>query len=93
MAMTEQRRKAVVGVAEFKANLSKYLRSVQQGDEVTVHDRQTPIARIVPVASMTGSLPVRSARGSLRSLRILAPPVGWEKTDSRSALDAERQER
>jgi prevent-host-death family protein len=35
-------------VAELKARLSEYLRVVRGGQTVTVLDRQTPIARIVP---------------------------------------------
>lgn len=37
-----------VKVAELKAKLSGYLRLVKQGEIVTVYDRQTPIADIVP---------------------------------------------
>src|SRR5204863_8276246 len=38
-------------VAELKARLSEYLRSVRGGHEITVYDRDQPIARIVPYAS------------------------------------------
>lgn len=38
-----------VGVAELKASLSRYLREVRRGGSVTVLDRGTPIARLVPV--------------------------------------------
>ena len=37
-----------VKVAELKAKLSGYLRQVKQGETVTVYDRSTPIADIVP---------------------------------------------
>lgn len=37
-----------VRVAELKARLSEYLRSVRRGHELTVLDRDQPIARIVP---------------------------------------------
>jgi len=37
-----------VGVAELKARLSEYLRIVRRGEPLTVLDRDTPIARVVP---------------------------------------------
>jgi prevent-host-death family protein len=36
-------------VAELKARLSEYLRAVRNGHEVTIYDRDTPIARLVPL--------------------------------------------
>ena len=51
-----------VGIADLKARLSEHLRKVRQGETVTVLDRQTPIARIVP----------HGARGLLR-IRKPAP--------------------
>jgi antitoxin (DNA-binding transcriptional repressor) of toxin-antitoxin stability system len=35
-------------IAELKAKLSAYLSDVRGGNTVTVYDRNTPIARIVP---------------------------------------------
>ena len=37
-----------VKIADLKAKLSEYLRYVRQGHTVTVLDRHTPIARLVP---------------------------------------------
>ena len=37
-----------VGIAELKARLSEYLRSVRRGRSITVLDRDTPVARLVP---------------------------------------------
>lgn len=37
-----------VGIAELKAKLSEHLRRVRRGDSLTVLDRATPVARIVP---------------------------------------------
>lgn len=39
-----------VRIAALKARLSEHLRSVRQGRTLTVLDRDTPIARIVPVS-------------------------------------------
>lgn len=38
-----------VNVAELKSRLSAYLNEVRTGEEILVRDRQTPIARILPV--------------------------------------------
>ena len=43
-----------VGIAELKANLSSFLRRVRRGESVTVLDRATPVARIVPVEADNG---------------------------------------
>lgn len=37
-----------VKIAELKSHLSEYLRSVRNGGEIVVKDRETPIVRIVP---------------------------------------------
>ena len=39
-------------VSELKAKLSGYLAKVRRGATVTVCDRQTPIAQLVPVAGV-----------------------------------------
>jgi prevent-host-death family protein len=52
-----------VRTAELKARLSEYLRAVRRGETLTVLDRETPIARIVPIRD-------RSA------LRVRTPPAG-----------------
>ncbi len=36
-------------IADLKARLSYYLRAVRRGSTVTVLDRETPIAQIVPM--------------------------------------------
>jgi prevent-host-death family protein len=38
-----------VNIAELKARLSEYLRAVRKGETIAVLDRDTPVARIVPV--------------------------------------------
>ena len=48
-----------VGIADLKAKLSEHLRKVRQGETVTVLDRQTPIARIVPHGGGHGLLRIR----------------------------------
>ncbi|HUG54647.1 MAG TPA: prevent-host-death protein [Vicinamibacteria bacterium] len=37
-----------VGIADFKARLSEHLRAVRSGRTLTVLDRDTPIAQVIP---------------------------------------------
>ena len=41
--------KSKVGIAELKAHLSEYVRAAQKGKEIVIQDRDTPIAKIVPL--------------------------------------------
>ena len=38
-----------VRIAELKARLSEYLRAVRRGETISVLDRDTPVAQIVPL--------------------------------------------
>ena len=84
---------ARVRVARFKAHLSQYLRWVQRGHELTVYDRDTPIARVIPVSGASDGLRVRPAMRTLRGTAPPAVPKGWARTDSLAALEAERRDR
>jgi prevent-host-death family protein len=79
-----------VGIAELKAHLSENLRKVRRGRTLTVLDRDTPIARIVPYEAKT-SLAVRRATRKPSDLRWPAPPS--TPTDSLSALLQDRASR
>lgn len=65
-----------VRIADLKARLSAHLREVREGEVITVLDRDTPIARIVPHREAEPLLTVRSKRrgATLQSLR-LPPPL------------------
>jgi prevent-host-death family protein len=41
--------KSKVGIAELKAHLSEYIRAAQKGKEVIIKDRETEVAKIVPI--------------------------------------------
>jgi prevent-host-death family protein len=51
-----------VGVRELRGNLSKYLRDVRAGAELTVTDHGRPIARIVPTGERTIDRLIREGR-------------------------------
>lgn len=78
-----------VKVAELKARLSAYLHAARRGHPVTVCDRDTPIARLVPYRPAGEPLTVRQAVRALHEIP-LPPPLG-RPVDSLTALLAERQ--
>jgi prevent-host-death family protein len=81
-----------VGIAELKARLSEYLRGVRRGQELTVLDRETPIARIVPYTDDATPLSVRRPAPGTASLRtVKLPPPLKIRTDVVALLLEERQ--
>ena len=79
-----------IRIAELKAHLSEHLRKVRRGHTLTVLDRNTPIARIVPYLSES-PLEVQRATRKPRDLRLPAPPP--VETDSLSVLLQDRASR
>jgi prevent-host-death family protein len=80
-----------VRVAELKARLSEYLRLVRKGHPVTVLDRNTPIARIVPVEPQGAALPSRKPTSAVSFWKIPRPPAYRGKIDIVDLLLEERQ--
>ena len=64
----------VVRIAELKSRLSEYLRRVRRGHTLTVLDRETPVARIVPIEAGPGSLVVRQPAPGAPDLRKVPLP-------------------
>ena len=63
-----------VKIAELKARLSEHLRDVRRGHSLTVLDRETPIAKLVPYSTDTEELVIRKPLGRKRSLRSIVLP-------------------
>jgi prevent-host-death family protein len=81
-----------VGVAELKARLSEYLRAVRRGAEVTIHDRDQPIARLVAYRSAAARLVVREPARKYASLgKIPLPKPVKLKVDPTELLLQERR--
>jgi prevent-host-death family protein len=78
-----------VGIAALKSRLSEHLRSVRTGRSLTVLDRTTPVARIVPYEAE--SLEIQRATRRLRDLT--APPAPKAATDSVAVLLDDRRRR
>jgi prevent-host-death family protein len=60
-----------VGIAELKAHLSDYVRAAQKGKEFIVKDRDTPVAKLIPLDPSLAGLP-RPALPVIRATRSMA---------------------
>ena len=81
-----------VRIADLKSGLSAYLRHVRGGRILTVLDRHTPIAQIVPCEDKTASLRVRAPLpGAPKLSRVLLPPPLRLRKDIVSLLLEERE--
>lgn len=67
-----------VGIREAKTHLSKYLKMVRQGQEVTLTDRGRPVGKIVPIPAVELSLGVRIR--CLEEKGVLAPTPQGKKS-------------
>jgi prevent-host-death family protein len=86
MVMTEVR------IAELKAHLSQYLRSVRRGERVVVMDRNTPIAQIIPIHERSRLRIRRRAPGAPPLNRVKLPKPLKLNVDVVDLLLEERQE-
>ena len=80
-----------VGIAELKAKLSQHLRTVRQGNTVTVMDRNQPIATIVPHRQDASFQVRKPAPDAPRLQEIPLPPPLDLDLDIVDLLLAERQ--
>ena len=81
-----------VAIAALKNQLSRHLQAVRRGEVITVLDRKTPIARIVPYPGEEVPLVVRSPlRPWKEAQRERLPRRPAAPTDSLAALLQERQ--
>jgi prevent-host-death family protein len=78
------------GIAELKARLSEYLRAVRRGHAVTVLDRDTPVARLVPYDGEDHRL--SSRKPAVRLQDVPLPRPLRRRIDSVAALLEERQQ-
>lgn len=80
-----------VGVAELKARLSEYLRAVRKGHDLTIMDRDRPIARVVPFVERS-PLVVREPATAYATLGdIPLPPPARLRTDAVELLLDDRR--
>ncbi len=79
-----------VRLAELKAHLSEHLRRVRGGRTLTVLDRDTPVARIVPYRAET---PLEIRRASRKPGDLRPGRRRSRRTDSLSVLLEDRASR
>lgn len=83
---------STVRIAELKSRLSEYLRIVRTGRTVTILDRDTPIARIIPWQDRPETLRVRSPQsGAPRLQQVPLPRPLRMRVDVVELLLEERQ--
>jgi prevent-host-death family protein len=80
-----------VGIAELKSRLSEYLRAVRQGETISVLDRDTPVAQIVPVREKNTLHVRKPAPGAPPPNRVQLPGPSALKLDVVELLLEERQ--
>jgi prevent-host-death family protein len=79
------------GIAELKSRLSEYLRAVRRGETISVLDRDTPIAQIVPVRERASLRIRKPATGAPPPNRVPLPKPLNLKVDVVKLLLEERQ--
>ncbi len=84
-----------VRIADLKSRLSEHLRKVRRGESLTVLDRDTPIARIVPYEGDGASLKVRSPSPDAPKLQQvpLPPPLRLHRDIVKFLLEERQGER
>ncbi len=80
-------------VSGFKARLSEYLNAARNGETVVVHDRKTPIARLVPFDEHVDDLSIAEPSRSPRDLTKIKPVRLRRRVDVVGLLRASRDQR
>ncbi len=80
-----------VRIAELKSKLSEFLRTVQRGESLTVFDRNTAIAHIVPIREQRGLRIRKPASGIPAPNMVPLPNTANLKLDVLELLLEERQ--
>lgn len=80
-----------VRIAELKSRLSEYIRAVRNGETISVLDRETPVAQIVPVRDRVALRVRKPAPGAPRPNRVTLPKPLKLEIDIVALLLEERQ--
>ena len=80
-----------VGIADLKAHLSRHLKSVRRGETITVLDRDTPVARIVPIETTANGLVIHPPTNPGRLCDVKLPPPSGMKQDIVELLIEDRE--
>ena len=80
-----------VRIAELKARLSEYLRAVRRGETISILDRDTPVAQIVPVRERSALRIRKPTPGTPPPNRVPLPKLTKRHIDVVQLLLEERQ--
>src|SRR5258708_39905478 len=76
-----------VGIADLKAHLSEHLRKVRSGKSLTVVDRGTPVAQIIPFSPGPERLTIRPALHAGILADVPLPPPLPTQSDVPDGVD------
>ena len=80
-----------VKIAELRNHLSKYLRAVENGEELEITDRDRPIARLVPLEP-ADKLRIIPAKRPFRPQDFTKyPPANWGVSSTELLLEDRRK--
>ncbi len=80
-------------VSELKAHLSSYLAEVRKGESLTICDRNTPIARLVPCDVEHEDVKIREAKQPISALQTIPRIRLRKRVDLDKILAEARKER
>lgn len=83
-----------INIAELKNRLSQYLTEVKAGHEIVVRDRNTPVARIVPIGSEVTDDEDLRALAAEGKIRLGDEPINnafWDLPAPRVSMSAVRK--
>ena len=78
---------STVGIAELKAHLSDYVRAAQKGKEFIVKDRNTPVAKLIPIGPQRPALPVMPATRSMAEVERMLDAAHFKPIVPDAAVD------
>jgi antitoxin (DNA-binding transcriptional repressor) of toxin-antitoxin stability system len=82
-----------VKIADLKSHLSRHLREVRGGRTLTVLDRNTPVARLVPIDSGDDVLITLPGEGSPALAQVKLPSIAKLRVDVVKLLLDDRRSR
>lgn len=66
----------IANIADFKNHLSRFLKMVEKGEEIEIHKRNVPIAKVTPIRKHKGNKTVLGCgKGSVKILGDITEPL------------------
>ncbi|MGQ0642945.1 MAG: type II toxin-antitoxin system Phd/YefM family antitoxin [Gemmatimonadaceae bacterium] len=80
-----------VGIAELKARLSEHIRYVRRGNVLTILDRDTPVAQLVPLEHVAPVVIRKPVAGAPRLRDVHIPRASRARRDPVEILLEDRE--